>query len=179
MPHYFHKGQLKKLFFLFPDPHFKAKNHRRRIVTTALLAEYAYFLTDDGTGLLYSITDVLELHQWMVLHCERHPLFRRLTDAELANDPCVPCVRGETEEGKKVARLGGNKYLAVFRRLAASELPATGFWESPDVEVPAPPIRMARPPHSAPGAAAPAADAAGAAASVPVAPAVSSSVDAL
>ena len=23
LPHYFRKGQLEKLFFLFPDPHFK------------------------------------------------------------------------------------------------------------------------------------------------------------
>ena len=28
LPNYFHKGQLEKLFFLFPDPHFKATNHR-------------------------------------------------------------------------------------------------------------------------------------------------------
>jgi tRNA G46 methylase TrmB len=28
MCHYFRKGQLEKLFFLFPDPHFKAANHR-------------------------------------------------------------------------------------------------------------------------------------------------------
>lgn len=26
--HYFRRGQLSKLFFLFPDPHFKAANHR-------------------------------------------------------------------------------------------------------------------------------------------------------
>ena len=25
LPHYFRKGQLEKLFFLFPDPHFKAR----------------------------------------------------------------------------------------------------------------------------------------------------------
>jgi tRNA (guanine-N7-)-methyltransferase len=28
MCNYFSKGQLEKLFFLFPDPHFKAANHR-------------------------------------------------------------------------------------------------------------------------------------------------------
>ena len=33
LPHFFVKGQLEKLFFCFPDPHFKAKNHRRRIVS--------------------------------------------------------------------------------------------------------------------------------------------------
>ncbi|KAL0312978.1 UNVERIFIED_CONTAM: tRNA (guanine-N(7)-)-methyltransferase [Sesamum radiatum] len=30
IPNYFEKGQLTKMFFLFPDPHFKEKNHRRR-----------------------------------------------------------------------------------------------------------------------------------------------------
>ncbi|KAK9842435.1 hypothetical protein WJX84_008682 [Apatococcus fuscideae] len=39
--HYFCKGQLQKLFFLFPDPHFKAQNHRRRIISLSLLAEFA------------------------------------------------------------------------------------------------------------------------------------------
>ena len=29
-PNFFAKGQLEKIFFCFPDPHFKAKNHRRR-----------------------------------------------------------------------------------------------------------------------------------------------------
>lgn len=33
LPHFFRKGQLEKIFFCFPDPHFKAKNHRRRIVS--------------------------------------------------------------------------------------------------------------------------------------------------
>lgn len=28
MCNYFRKDQLEKLFFLFPDPHFKASNHR-------------------------------------------------------------------------------------------------------------------------------------------------------
>lgn len=38
-------------------------------------------------------------------------------------DPCVDCVLYSTEEGKKVARQGGDnkegkKFLAVFRRIA-------------------------------------------------------------
>jgi tRNA (guanine-N7-)-methyltransferase len=28
MSNFFRKGQLEKMFFLFPDPHFKAANHR-------------------------------------------------------------------------------------------------------------------------------------------------------
>jgi hypothetical protein len=34
-PNYFRKGQLKKMFFLFPDPHFKKSNHRRRVIKSA------------------------------------------------------------------------------------------------------------------------------------------------
>lgn len=56
LPNYFQKGQLEKMFFLFPDPHFKLQNHRRRIIQRALLAEYAYVLGIGG--LLYTITDV-------------------------------------------------------------------------------------------------------------------------
>ena len=44
LPFYFRKGQLKSIFFCFPDPHFKKKNHRRRIINVYLLAEYAYCL---------------------------------------------------------------------------------------------------------------------------------------
>ena len=33
LPNFFHKGQLKKIFFLFPDPHFKARKHKARIIT--------------------------------------------------------------------------------------------------------------------------------------------------
>ena len=46
------------------DPHFKAANHRRRIIQRTLLAEYAYLLRPGG--LLYTITDVEDLGNWQV-----------------------------------------------------------------------------------------------------------------
>lgn len=33
-------------------------------------------------GLIYTITDVQDLHDWMVSHIEKHPLFERLTSEE-------------------------------------------------------------------------------------------------
>jgi len=36
--------QLTKMFFLFPDPHFKKTKHKWRIISPSLLAEYAYVL---------------------------------------------------------------------------------------------------------------------------------------
>ncbi|KAI8848015.1 putative methyltransferase-domain-containing protein [Chytridium lagenaria] len=106
---------LSKMFFLFPDPHFKKKKHKARIITPQLLAEYAYVLRVGG--ILYTVTDVKDLHEWMVMHLDDHPLFERLTAEELAGDPCIPCVMEETEEGKKVARNKGDKYLMCYRRI--------------------------------------------------------------
>jgi len=52
-----------------------------RAASTARLAEFGYVLREGG--LLYTITDVLELHHWMVEHLDKHPLFRRVPDEEL------------------------------------------------------------------------------------------------
>ena len=115
LPNYFHKESIEKIFFCFPDPHFKTKNHRRRIVNDNLLTEYAYFLAPDG--ILYTITDVEELHLWHVEKCTLHPAFERIPDAEaMANDPCIKAMIEETEEGHKVARNNGKKYFAVFKK---------------------------------------------------------------
>ncbi|KAI8907359.1 guanine-N-7 methyltransferase [Gorgonomyces haynaldii] len=115
LPNFFEKYQLEKIFVLFPDPHFKKRKHKARIVTSTLLAEYAYILQPGG--IFYTVTDVKDLHEWMVKHLDEHPLFRRRTDEENALDPCVECCMQETEEGKKVARNNGSKFLAVYERI--------------------------------------------------------------
>ena len=125
LPNFFEKGQLEKMFFLFPDPHFKKRKHKARIVTSTLLAEYAYALRVGG--IIYTITDVKDLHEWMVKHLDEHPLFKRMSDAELKDDPCIPCVYQETEEGKKVERNKGDKYLAVYRRVESNAENWKGF----------------------------------------------------
>ena len=48
LPNYFRKGQLTKMFFLFPDPHFKKNKHKWRIINPSILAEYAYVLAEEG-----------------------------------------------------------------------------------------------------------------------------------
>lgn len=115
LPNFFEKGQLSKMFFLFPDPHFKKAKHKWRIINSTLLAEYAYVLREGG--IVYTITDVKDLHEWMVEHLEKFPLFERLTDAELKNDVVIEKLYSSTEEGQKVTRNKGNKFLAVFRRV--------------------------------------------------------------
>ena len=127
LPNLIPKSSLEKLFFCFPDPPFKTKNHRRRIVSEALLAEYAYALKMGG--LLYAITDVGELHKWHVARLEAHACFERVDIDD--DDAYVAAITQTTEEGKKVARQGGHmkdgsKYAAVYRRVAAPAI--VGLW---------------------------------------------------
>lgn len=114
-PNFFKKAQLSKIFICFPDPHFKARKHKARIVSTTLNSEYAYALKPGG--IVYTITDVEDLHLWMVEHLTAHPSFERIPDEETEADQCVQVMRQETEEGKKVERNKGNKFVALFRRL--------------------------------------------------------------
>ncbi|KAK9966095.1 hypothetical protein ABG768_003224 [Culter alburnus] len=115
LPNFFTKGQLSKMFFLFPDPHFKKTKHKWRIISPTLLAEYAYTLRVGG--LVYTNTDVEEVHEWIVKHFSDHPLFSRVSEEQLADDIIISHLGTCTEEGKKVQRNGGKNFLAVFRRV--------------------------------------------------------------
>mmetsp|Transcript_56549 Transcript_56549/g.64813 ORF Transcript_56549/g.64813 Transcript_56549/m.64813 type:complete len:300 (+) Transcript_56549:45-944(+) len=112
---YFRKGQLLKLFFCFADPHFKKANHRRRIINTGFLNEYAYLLKPQGR--IYSITDIEELHIWNDTHLANHKLFKKLPQEELDKDPCIEMISTLTEEGKRVIREGGAMYVTVYERI--------------------------------------------------------------
>lgn len=115
LPNFFSRGQLSKLFFLHPDPHFKNRKSKNRIISPTLLAEYSYILKPGG--ILYTITDVEDLHLWMVKHLEAFPLFKKLSEKDLQGDVCVDAVWNATEEGKKVIRNKGEKWFAAFRRI--------------------------------------------------------------
>jgi len=115
LPNFFNKSQLSKIFLCFPDPHFKARKHKARIVSTTLNSEYAYVVRPGG--IVYTITDVEDLHNWMVSHFDAHLSFERVPEEEQEADRCVAIMRTETEEGKKVERNKGKKFVALFRRL--------------------------------------------------------------
>lgn len=118
LPNYFAKQSLSALFFLFPDPHFKIRKHKARIISPTLLAEYAYVLRPGG--IVYTITDVEDLHEWMVAHLKAFPLFEFVDEETLRKEgkgPIIDAVRTSTEEGKKVERNAGDKWLACFRRI--------------------------------------------------------------
>ena len=115
LPNFFPKGHLTKLFFLFPDPHFKKRKHKSRIITWTLLSEYAYVLKSKGR--LYTATDVKDLFDWEVSQLDSHPLFKRLPEDQILQDPCVQMMLHETEEGKKIDRNLGQKFYYVWERI--------------------------------------------------------------
>ena len=117
LPNFFRKAQLSKIFLCFPDPHFKARKHKARIVSNTLNSEYAYVLRPGGV--IYTITDVEDLHDWIVEHFDDHASFEAIHEEELegVGDQCVTAMKRETEEGKKVERNNGRKFVACYRRL--------------------------------------------------------------
>lgn len=197
LPNLFHKSQLTKIFLCFPDPHFKARKHKARIISPALIAEYAYVLREGGR--VYVVTDVQDLYEWFRMSfeseagrelfsevalttkkkkrnrdenrdekssgIEKNPdtappqqiphiqteqieapeeaeilLFIEESKSESQSqsetnapssdpDPCIPTMQTSTEEGKKVARNHGDKFVAVWQRKGN---PA---WPSPGAEV--------------------------------------------
>lgn len=116
LPHYFRKGSLEKMFFCYPDPHFKKKKHRQRIISSQLLAEYAYVLKE-GEGIAYIVTDVPDLFDWMVQRFNKHPLFQRRSAEEHNADIICKFVRNMTDEAQRVDKSDRQKQDASFRRL--------------------------------------------------------------
>lgn len=44
-----------------------------------------WFNCSHTQGLIYTITDVRDLHDWMVKHFDEHPLYHRLTEEEMVS----------------------------------------------------------------------------------------------
>lgn len=115
LPNFFVKGQIEKMFFLFPDPHFKKHKHKWRIISPQLLSEYAYVLSIGAR--VYLATDVEDLYNWMIGHFNDHPLFQEITKDHYHEDAVIDKLFDSTEEGKKVTRNGGKKFIAVYVRV--------------------------------------------------------------
>lgn len=66
-------------------------------------------------GLLYTVTDVKDLHEWMTTHLAAHPSFQRLTIEEEKSDVLYDKLLNRSEEAQKVERNHGDKFLAIFK----------------------------------------------------------------
>jgi tRNA (guanine-N7-)-methyltransferase len=111
---YIRGNTIDAIFILFPDPHFKKRKAKWRIISPQLMDEYAFIMKDNAT--LYLVTDVQSYFEFAVPVIEGHPLFERLPIGE--EDEVLRIAMTATEESKKVTRNGGRKFPAAFRRVA-------------------------------------------------------------
>ncbi|OHT09955.1 hypothetical protein TRFO_21055 [Tritrichomonas foetus] len=118
---YLNPHTIEKIFVLFPDPHFKKRKMKWRIISQQLMDEYAFVMKDDGNAKFYLVTDVKDYFDYAVPIIEAHPLFERISEEEAAEDICLKTALTATEESKKVDRNKGSKYAALFRRIKYNE----------------------------------------------------------
>ncbi|KAI0977913.1 hypothetical protein GJ496_009528 [Pomphorhynchus laevis] len=116
LPLMINKGQLSKLFFAFPDPHFKNKNFKRRILSLSMLPEYAYTLKIGGH--LYFTTDVEEMFNWVNKQFDDCPLFKCVNvDTNKEHIKIEDAMYEQTEEAQKVTKNKGNKFFRIYERI--------------------------------------------------------------
>ena len=82
----------------------------------SMLELHLFFPFREG-GKIYTVTDVRDLFEWMTKHLSEHPLFERVEETLLDQDPVVEKLFESSEEGQKVSRNAGNKWCAVFTRI--------------------------------------------------------------
>lgn len=116
----FERGQLQKLFFIHPDPHFKPGNMRRRIITPGLAQRYAHWVAIGGC--VYTVSDVPELEDWMVKCLDESPQFERIPNEELKSEEWfLEIVTSSSEDAKRAVRKNLSKNYAVHRRVAYND----------------------------------------------------------
>lgn len=115
LPNYIKKNQIEKIFFCFPDPHFKRHNWRRRIITIENLSLYYHLLKNNGY--IYFITDVYTLYLWVIFCFSKCPYFKVLTNKDCENDICVKLIHESSEESKKVKKNKQNMYYCVAQKI--------------------------------------------------------------
>ncbi|KAG0417740.1 tRNA (guanine-N(7)-)-methyltransferase [Dictyocoela roeselum] len=109
---YFKKAQLEKIFCLFPDPHFKKRKQRTRIICRQMLDQMAYTLKDHGR--IYVSTDVKDLFDSMVIALEQHPLF---TKADENTDSLFKAIATETDESRRAGSKVEKIFAAIYERV--------------------------------------------------------------
>ena len=113
MPRLFAAGSVRRFFLNFPDPWFKSRQHKRRVIGPPLVAEMARALASGGE--LYVMTDIFELALDAMASVEVCGLFENARGAwSFAHDnPYGAKSRRErqcADEGARVWRL-------LYRRL--------------------------------------------------------------
>lgn len=120
---------------LYPDPWFKKRHAKRRMLTPRLVGEIADAMPERGQVLIE--TDVKELAEDMWSLMQR-PMWREVTD------PAAPFAKMEidTERQASVKRFGHAQFRKLYERTdRKSDAAATGATLAPPPPPPQPPIK--------------------------------------
>lgn len=114
LPNIFAAGSLEKVFVLFPDPQFKKRKRRARIVSKQMADIYAYILAKNGR--LYISTDVAELFEHMAECLADNGSFARLSESECQQDELFLSIYMHTDESLRAAVKTKAAYAAIFQK---------------------------------------------------------------
>lgn len=114
LPNFFPKSSLQKIFILFPDPMFKKRKQKARIVSDRTNAMYAFLLKPNGR--LYISTDVKELFDTMIDSLDNTTTLRRLGEEECLEDGYFEKTYTLTDESTRAAIKTGSTFAAIFEK---------------------------------------------------------------
>jgi tRNA (guanine-N7-)-methyltransferase len=112
LPNIFDGDQLSKIFILFPDPHFKRRKQKGRVVCKQMLDVYAYILRSGGR--LYISTDVGDLYDDMVSIIGENKCFRELSEEERKRDELYEMTFKSTDEALRAGVKAGCTFATIF-----------------------------------------------------------------
>lgn len=112
LPNIFKANQLDKIFILFPDPHFKKRKQKGRVICKQTLEVYYYIMKQSGR--LYISTDVESLFNDMVSTIIEFGKFRALSEEEMSNDPLFEMTYQSTDEALRAGVKTGVTFGKVF-----------------------------------------------------------------
>lgn len=113
LPNYFAPSSLKKIFVLFPDPHFKKRKQKARVVCKQMMQVFKYLLQQDGQ--LYISTDVESLFADMKSVIELSGCF--VEEKDTTSDPLFEMCYNGTDEAKRAGVKSGHTFGKVYRVL--------------------------------------------------------------
>lgn len=115
LPNFFAGNSIEKIFILFPDPQFKKKKHKARIVCLQMIPMYHFLLKMNGR--IYISTDVEELFVSMVESFKGFECFKRLCEEECNSDQLFKKTFTRTDESFRAAVKTGCTFAAIFEKI--------------------------------------------------------------
>lgn len=111
LPNIFKEKSLEKIFILFPDPQFKKKKKKARIISEDLIFLYHFLLEKNGK--IYFSTDVKEYFDYVMDIFNKNDFFEKIDDEV---DFYKEITEG-TDESDRAGKKTGAIFGAIFKKI--------------------------------------------------------------